>query len=62
MSRHRLTTQLLVALSLPSATWAIGNTREAKKPITVADTIRMVTVPETRYAAEDTQKSRIALF
>jgi len=28
----------------------------------VADTIRMTTVPETRYAAEDTSKSRIALF
>src|SRR6267154_708530 len=33
-----------------------------KKSVTVADTIRMTTVPETRYAAEDTSKRRIALF
>jgi dipeptidyl aminopeptidase/acylaminoacyl peptidase len=35
---------------------------ETKKGVTVTDTIRMTTVPETRYAAEDTSKSRIALF
>jgi len=33
-----------------------------KKSITVADTIRMTTVPETQYAAEDASKSRVALF
>jgi len=33
-----------------------------KKNITVADTIRMTTVPEIQYAAEDTSKSRVALF
>jgi dipeptidyl aminopeptidase/acylaminoacyl peptidase len=33
-----------------------------KKSVTVADTIRMTTIPETRYAAEDSSKSRIALF
>jgi dipeptidyl aminopeptidase/acylaminoacyl peptidase len=33
-----------------------------KKSITVADTIRMTTVPETQYAAEDPSKSRVALF
>jgi dipeptidyl aminopeptidase/acylaminoacyl peptidase len=33
-----------------------------KQSVTVADTIRMTTIPETRYAAEDNSKSRIALF
>lgn len=62
MSRHCRTAQLLVALSLPWTTWILGSAAETKKPISVADTIRMVTVPETHYAAEDTSKSRIALF
>lgn len=35
---------------------------ENKRTVTVDDTIRMTTVPETRYAAEDVSKSRIALF
>src|ERR1700726_3257634 len=35
---------------------------EINKSVTVGDTIRMTTVPETRYAAEDTSNSRIALF
>ena len=35
---------------------------ESGRPVTVADTIGMTTVPEARYAAEDVSKSRIALF
>src|SRR5207237_8747719 len=33
-----------------------------QKSVAAAATIRMSTVPETRYAAEDTSKGRIALF
>src|ERR1700730_222629 len=32
------------------------------RTVTVADTIGMTTIPETRYAADDVSKSRIALF
>jgi dipeptidyl aminopeptidase/acylaminoacyl peptidase len=35
---------------------------EEKKRITVADTIRMTTVPEVQYAAADSSSSRIAIF
>ena len=35
---------------------------ETKRSVTVVDTIRMTTIPETKYAAEDASKSRIALF
>ena len=35
---------------------------EEKRRVTVADTIRMTTVPEVQYAAADNSSSRIALF
>jgi dipeptidyl aminopeptidase/acylaminoacyl peptidase len=53
-------------LAVVSITWVATPARaaqtEKKKSVTVADTIRMTTVPEIQYAAEDTSNSRIALF
>ena len=54
---------LLLATGIVCTATASGSDHEQqKKSITVADTIRMTTVPETQYAAEDESKSRIALF
>jgi dipeptidyl aminopeptidase/acylaminoacyl peptidase len=50
---------VLVATSARPSTQARG---ERTRGVTVADTIQMTTVPETKYAAEDSSKSRIALF
>jgi hypothetical protein len=49
-----------------SITWllaALGAAQvEENRPVTVADTIRMTTVPDIQYAAADSSTSRIALF
>jgi dipeptidyl aminopeptidase/acylaminoacyl peptidase len=54
---------LFAGLALLCVTAPLGAAQAVgKKSITVADTIRMTTVPETQYAAGDASKSHIALF
>ena len=63
--RKRGSTQLgllVVAGMTCAALPLLAGQPSTKKSLTVADTIRMTTLPEPRYAAEDTSKSRIALF
>jgi len=63
---QKLAGQLLVSMSLVSSFVRSGQGEAAKatKPrgVTVADTIRMTTIPEPQYAVEDRSKHRVALF
>ncbi len=53
----------LFVASIASGTRSLHASKEAKKKsVTVPDTIRMSTVPEIQYAAEDTSKNRVAVF
>lgn len=64
MPRHcSLGFGLLVVLSITRvATPACAVEAEKRKSVTVADAIRMTTVPENQYTGGDASKSRIALF
>ncbi|HYL14625.1 MAG TPA: hypothetical protein VEV41_16395 [Terriglobales bacterium] len=53
----------IVVVAMMSLSSRLSAGEESKKRgVTVADTIRMATVPEPQYAAQDASKNRVAIF